>query len=81
MRFSMVRPSIRFRTMLPLAISSASSVSSTFTAWAMMMEPIPSPSMIPMVTTGLLEKSTFVESMCSMRASCSSSSVRKASQA
>ena len=80
-RFSMVRPSMRLRTMLPAAISSASRVSSTRTAWAMMMGPMPSPSMRPMVTTFLVEKSTFSVFIWAIRSSCSCSSLRKDSQA
>ena len=52
-RFSIVRPRMRRRAMLPRAISSASSASSTRTACSMIMGPMPSPSTRPMVTVAL----------------------------
>ena len=81
MRFSMVSPSICLIMMEPAAISSASSFSSTRVACAVMMGPMPSPSITPMVTCFLVEKSVFSPFMFRIRSSCSSSSFWNASQA
>ncbi len=77
-RFSMVRPSMGFKMMLPAAISSFRSACRTRMLWPVMMGPMPSPSITPTVTTGRALKSLAGAAFCmrSVRASWASNRAR-----